>query len=44
MNPEDALKLLDQAVSQLPANREVHVRLQQAIKILEEAIKPKKEK
>ena len=41
MNPSEALNLLDQAVSQLSANRDVHVRLQQAIEILREAIRPK---
>ena len=41
MSPNDALSLLDQAVSQLSANREVHVKLQQAVEVLKEAIRPK---
>ena len=39
MSPNDALNMLDQAVSALQANRQVHVQLQQAIEILREAIK-----
>jgi len=38
MDENQALQLLDQAVSQLSANREVHVKLQQAVEILREFI------
>jgi hypothetical protein len=44
MTPQEALNILDQAVSQLQANRQIHVQLQQAIEVLREAIKPKEEK
>ena len=44
MKPTEAISLLDQAVSQLSANREVHVKLQQAIEVLKEAITPKGKK
>jgi hypothetical protein len=44
MNPNEALQILDQAVSQLQANREVHIKLQEAIGILKETIKSKSEK
>ena len=44
MKPEEALNLLDQAVSQLQTGREVHMKLQQAVQILRETIKPKEEK
>jgi len=43
MSPTEALSLLDQAVSQLQAVRQVHVQLQQAIEILKEVLKPKVE-
>lgn len=40
IKPEEALQLCDQAISQLQANRDVHVRLQQAVEVLKEAIIP----
>lgn len=41
MNKEqEALNMLDQAVSQLQAPRDVHFKLQQAVKTLQDAIKP----
>ncbi len=40
MKPEEALQICDQAVSQLQANREVHVKLQEAVQVLREAIIP----
>jgi hypothetical protein len=40
MKPQEALELLDRAIAQLSANREVHVKLQEAITVLAEAIKP----
>ena len=43
MTKEEALNLLDQAVSQLQTNRQTHIQLQQAVEILKEAIKPKEE-
>jgi cell division septum initiation protein DivIVA len=44
MNPQDALNLLDQAVSQISTTRKDHVLLQQAIEVLREEIKVKEEK
>lgn len=44
MNPNDALNLLDQTVSQINTDRKNHVLLQQAVEVLKEAIKPKEEK
>lgn len=43
MSPQEALKIIDQAVSQLNGNREVHIALTNAIGVLSEAIKPKDE-
>ena len=40
MSPEEALKVLDQATAQLTANRETHAVIQQALTVLEVAIKP----
>lgn len=40
MNKEqEALNMLDQAVSQLQATRDLHFKLQQAVKTLQDAIK-----
>ena len=41
MTKEEALNLLDQAVSQLQTNRQTHIQLQQAVEVLKEAIAPK---
>lgn len=43
MKKEEALKLVDSICSQVSLNREAHVKVQQAIQILAEAIKPKEE-
>lgn len=43
MTPEQALNLLDRVCSKIPASREDHVNIQQAVTILAEAIKPKEE-
>ena len=43
VKPLEALNILDKAVSQLSARREVHVGLQQAITVLRDAISPKPE-
>ena len=43
LKPEDALSLLDQAVSQISTTRKDHILLQQAIDTLKEIIKPKEE-
>lgn len=47
MKPEQALKLVDQICASVSLNREVHVKVQQAIVVLTKAIqpeeKPKKE-
>ena len=43
MTPEDALQLIDNALSQLQLNREGHVKIQQAVAVLKQAIEPKKE-
>lgn len=40
MKPEQALQLLDQAVSALQVNRDTHAKLQQAILALRAMIKP----
>lgn len=42
MKIEEAIQLVDSAVSQLQTNRETHVKLQQAIEVIKEAVKPKK--
>lgn len=42
MKPEDAIKMLDQAVSQIQASREAHVALQQAIEVVKAATATKK--
>lgn len=39
MKPEDALTLLDQAVSQINTTRQVHVQLQQAVECLKVVLK-----
>lgn len=39
MTPEQAINIIDQAVAQIQANREVHVKLQEAIQILNNLIK-----
>lgn len=43
MTPQEALKLLDQAAAALNGSREVHVRLAQAVAILQDAISTKEE-
>ena len=43
MNSQQALALLNQAAGMAPLNREAHVQIQQAIKVLEDAINPKKD-
>lgn len=43
MNEQQALSLLDQAVSQLAVDRQTHAKLQEAVRILVEAIKTSKE-
>lgn len=42
MNANEAISMVDQAVSTIQANREVHVKLQEAITVLKELIKLKK--
>lgn len=44
MTPQQALDLIDQNLAQLNGTREAHVTLQQAVAILQEAIKPKPKK
>ena len=39
MNPEQALKNLDQAAGQLPANREIHDVMKQSAAVLDGVIK-----
>ena len=34
MTPQEALNLLDQVASQLSANREVHQKIEQAVRVL----------
>lgn len=40
MKPQDAINALDQAVSHVQANREVHVQLQEAVQVIREALAP----
>ena len=44
MSPEQALQILDQATSQAPLPRQAHQQVVNAIKVLQEAIKPKDKK
>jgi hypothetical protein len=39
MNPQEALKLIDNALAQLRVDRESHIKIQQAIALLRESIK-----
>lgn len=41
MNPEQAIQLLDSAVSQMALSRQQHAQLVQALQVLMEATKPK---
>jgi len=41
MTPEEALAMLDNVVAQVQMNRADHVRVQTALKVISEAIKPK---
>jgi hypothetical protein len=41
MNPQDALRILDAVCSQATMNRQQHVEVQQAVRILAETINPK---
>lgn len=43
MKPEEALMILDSAVSRVPATRQDHVVLQQALQVIQDALKPKAE-
>jgi|NOAtaT_7_FD_contig_31_2859332_length_510_multi_4_in_0_out_0_2 hypothetical protein len=43
MNPEQALQILDQVCQNVPGTRKDHEAIAQAISVLAEAIKPKKE-
>lgn len=43
MKPEEALALVDNALSQINMSRADHIKAQEAIRVLSEAIKPKKE-
>ena len=40
MSPEEAIRVLDQATAQISTNRENHALIQQALTVLEVAIKP----
>lgn len=44
MKPEEALQILDNVCSQVQLNRSDHVKIQQAVEVLKEAIKLKEEK
>jgi len=44
MTKEEALQILDNICAQVSLNREGHVKLQQAIEVLREAIQPKEKK
>lgn len=44
MNPQQALELLDRAVSQVNANREAHIALVNALEVIKKAISPKEDK
>lgn len=43
MDTNQAIELLDQAVGQLQANREIHIQLSQAIKVIQVALAEKNE-
>lgn len=42
MKKQEALQLLDSAVSSLQVNRQTHAKLQEAVRVLTDAIKTKK--
>lgn len=42
MTQEEALTVIKQACASIVGNLEVHTKVQQAIKIIDEALKPKK--
>jgi len=42
MTPEEALKIVDQICASVNLDRATHIKLQQAVQVLSEAIKPKK--
>lgn len=42
MTPEQALALLDQVCQTVPANRQVHAQIQEAVKILADVLKKQK--
>ena len=42
MTPQEALDLLNQASAQVAGNRDVHVKIQEAVNLLQEAIEPPK--
>ena len=45
MKPQEALQLIDQAVSQISANREVHIKISEALNVIRVALnKPVKSK
>lgn len=44
MNAQEALQLLVNATANLPATRMEHAKIVEAIKVLEQALKPKEEK
>lgn len=41
MNAQEALQILDNVCSQVSLNREAHVKIQQAVEVLKEVIRPK---
>lgn len=43
LDPQEALKLLDALVGQLPMNREGHVRARHAVEVIKTALNPKRD-
>jgi len=44
MTPQEALQILDSGCANVPANREVHVKFQEAVQTIAKAIAPAPEK
>ena len=44
MTTENALQMIDQAISTLQVNRETHLKLQEAITVIRQALSKKKSK
>lgn len=43
MNPQEALDLLNQASAQVAGNRDVHVKIQEAVNVLQAVVDPPKD-